>query len=366
LAGEPAGTQCNSLAGVRVAQVAPPWLAVPPKGYGGIEWVVALLADGLVERGHQVTLFGTGDSTTKANLEYVFERAPGPKLINDIWHDTVHTLYAFRDPGRFEVFHVHTPFSALAAGAVAGRPVVHTLHGSFTPEMKQLYALVANETVFVAISEAQRAHMPELNYGGVVYNGIDVDAYPLRPDKDDFVLFLGRAAPEKGALRAVLAAREAGVRLVLAVKVAHPTEQQHWEQDVLPRLSPGTQVLGEISSAEKIDLLARARAVLFPIDWEEPFGLVMTEAMACGTPVIATPRGSVPEVVADGETGFVVSVEGYPEEAAAVLGRLDEIDPVTCRARVESRFSKRTMVEGYERVFERAVASASSPSLSTG
>jgi glycosyltransferase involved in cell wall biosynthesis len=351
---------------MRIAQVAPPWLAVPPKGYGGIEWVVSLLADGLADRDHDVTLFGTGDSTTKAKLEYVFERAPGPRLINDIWHDTVHTLFAFRDPGRFDVLHVHTPFSALAAGAVAGRPVVHTLHGSFTPEMRRLYSLVPDQVVFVAISEAQRAHMPELNYGGVVYNGIDVDAYPLRADKDDFVLFLGRGAPEKGALRAVLAAREAGVRLVLAVKVAHPIEEEHWERAVLPELPPDAQVLGEITLAEKIDLLSRARAVLFPIDWDEPFGLVMTEAMACGTPVIATPRGSVPEVVADGETGFVVSVDGYPAEAAAVLGRLDEIDPAACRARVESLFSKRAMVEGYERLFERTVTSAPAPSLSPG
>lgn len=351
---------------MRIAQVAPPWLAVPPKGYGGIEWVVALLADGLAGRAHEVTLFGTGDSTTKARLEFVFERAPGPKLINEVWHDTVHTLYAFRDPDRFDVFHVHTPFSALAAGAVSGRPVVHTLHGSFSPEMKRLYSLVPGHVVFVAISEAQRAHMPELNYGGVVYNGIDVDTYPLRVDKDDFVLFLGRAAPEKGALRAVLAAREAGVRLVLAVKVAHPIEEEHWAREVLPELSPNAQVLGEITLEEKLDLLSRARAVLFPIDWDEPFGLVMTEAMACGTPVVATPRGSVPEVVADGETGFVVSVDGFPAEAAAALGRLAEIDPTACRARVERLFSKRTMVEGYERVFERAVTSLPSPSLSTG
>jgi glycosyltransferase involved in cell wall biosynthesis len=351
---------------MRIAQVAPPWLAVPPKGYGGIEWVVALLADGLADRDHEVTLFGTGDSATKAKLEYVFERAPGPKLINDIWHDTVHTLFAFRDPGRFDLLHVHTPFSALAAGAVAGRPVVHTLHGSFSPEMKRLYSLIPDQVVFVAISEAQRTHMPELNYGGVVYNGIDVDAYPLRTDKDDFVLFLGRGAPEKGALRAVLAAREAGMRLVLAVKLAHPVEEEHWAREVLPELPPDAQVLGEITLAEKVDLLSRARAVLFPIDWDEPFGLVMTEAMACGTPVIATPRGSVPEVVADGETGFVVSVDGYPAEAAAVLRRLDQIDPAACRARVESLFSKRAMVEGYERLFERAVTSAPSPSLSPG
>jgi glycosyltransferase involved in cell wall biosynthesis len=351
---------------VRIAQIAPPWLAVPPKGYGGIEWVVALVADGLVERGHEVTLFGTGDSVTKANLEYVFAQAPGPKLINDIWHDTVHTLHAYGDPARFDVFHVHTPFSALAVGAALGRPVVHTLHGSFTDEMRQLYSAVADRVVFVAISEAQRALMPELNYGGVVYNGIDVDAYPLRTDKDDYLLFLGRAAPEKGVLRAVLAARAAGTRLVLAVKVAHPTEEEHWERDVLPVIPKDATVLGEISIEDKIELLAGARAVLFPIDWDEPFGLVMTEAMACGTPVIATPRGSVPEVVADGVTGFVVSVEGYPEEAAAALSRLDEIDPAACRELVERLFSKATMVEGYERVFERAVSSVSSPSPTTG
>jgi glycosyltransferase involved in cell wall biosynthesis len=349
---------------MRIAQVAPPWLAVPPKGYGGIEWVVALLADGLVERGHEVTLFGTGDSITKAKLEYLFDRAPGPKFINDIWHDTVHTLHAFRDPGRFDVFHVHAPFSALAAGASIGRPVVHTLHGSFTPEMRRLYSIVADRLVFVAISEAQRAHMPELNYGGVVYNGIDLAGYPLRKEKDDFVLFLGRVAPEKGALRAVMAARKAGLRLVLAGKVAHPTEEEHWERDVRPELRPDTEVLGEVTLDKKIDLLSRARAVLFPIDWDEPFGLVMTEAMACGTPVIATPRGSVPEVVAEGETGFVVSVEGFPEEAAEALRRVDGIDPAACRARVERLFSKEMMVEGYERVFERALASAPSASRS--
>jgi glycosyltransferase involved in cell wall biosynthesis len=343
---------------VRIAQVAPPWLAVPPKGYGGIEWVVALLTDGLVERGHEVTLFATGDSETTAKLEFVFERAPGPKWINSPWHDTVHTMLAYRDPARFDVFHVHTPWSALAAGALCGRPLVHTLHGAFTPEMRTLYAEVADRAWFVAISEAQRRHMPELRYAGVVYNGIDVDRYPLREEKEDFVLFLGRAAPEKGLLRAVLAAREAGVRIVLALKIANEEEEQHWEQDVRPALDPGTEVLDEITHEEKADLLGRARAVLFPIDWDEPFGLVMTEAMACGTPVIATPRGSVPEVIVDGETGFVVSVEDYPKEAAAALQRSKEIDPHACRRRVEERFSKDAMVAGYERAFDLAVSGA--------
>jgi glycosyltransferase involved in cell wall biosynthesis len=346
---------------VRVGLVAPPWLAVPPKGYGGIEWVVALLADGLAGRGHDVTLFATGDSVTRARLEFVFPQAPGPKAINDIILDTLHTLHAFRDPSRFDVFHVHTPFSALAVAASLPVPAVHTVHGSFTESMRRIYAEVGDRVWYVAISEAQRAQMPELRYAGVVYNGVDVGRYPFRREKEGFVLFLGRAAPEKGVLRAVLAAREAGVPLVLAVKVADPVEEVHWNDEVVPNLPPGTVTLGEVSLEEKLDLLSRARAVLFPIDWDEPFGLVMAEAMACGTPVIATPRGAAPEVVADGVTGFVVSVEGYPQEAARAIERLGEIDPAACRARVEERFSKEAMVAGYERVYELAVGRPADP-----
>ncbi|HEX6207929.1 MAG TPA: glycosyltransferase family 4 protein [Actinomycetota bacterium] len=340
---------------MRIAQVSPPWVAVPPKGYGGIEWVVSLLADGLAERGHDVTLFATGDSQTKARLEYVFEAAPGSTAINSIWHDTVHQMLVHRDLGRFDVLHHHTPFSALVAAMCHDVPVVHTLHGDFTPQFRLLYEQVADRLTFVAISESQRAAMPELRYGGVVYNGIDLGLYPFRSEKEEFLCFIGRANPDKGAHRAVLAARAAGMPLVMAVKMAHPVEREHWTREVEPLLGPDVTVLGEISVEEKADLMSRARAVLFPIDWPEPFGLVMTEAMACGTPVIATPRGAVPEVIADGRTGFLVSVEGYPEEAAGAIGRLGEIDPEACRSHVAERFSKESMVEGYERVFERVV-----------
>ena len=341
---------------MRIAQVAPPWVAVPPRGYGGIEWIVSLLADGLVDRGHDVTLYATGDSTTKARLEYAFAEAPGSGAINDGWYDVVHQQRVLADATGFDVVHQHSAYASMVAAMLLDVPVVHTLHNAVTPKLRRIYRGVGDRVRFVAISDAQRRHVPELRHVDVVYNGIDLERYPFRERKEDFLLFLGRTSPDKGPRRAVEAARAAGMPLVMAVKRADPLEVEHWERDVEPVLGDDTTVLGEITAEEKTDLLARARAVLFPIDWEEPFGLVMTEAMACGTPVIATPRGAVPEVMVDGVTGFVVGVEGFGDAAAAALRRVGDIDPRACRERVAERFSKERMVEGYEAVYERALA----------
>jgi glycosyltransferase involved in cell wall biosynthesis len=340
---------------MRIAQVAPPWVAVPPRGYGGIEWIVSFLADGLADRGHDVTLFATGDSETRANLEYAFDQAPGPKFNNSIWHDTVHQLRAHRDTSRFDLIHQHTYWSGLVAALNLDIPVVHTLHRALNEDMQRVYEPVADRVWFVAVSASQRSTMPGLRYAGVVHNGIDTSLYPFRKDKEDFLLFLGRTNPGKGALRAIHAARAAGMPLVMSVKIAEPVEQEHWDRVIQPATGQGVTVLHEVPHEEKVDLLGRARAVLFPIDWDEPFGLVMAEAMCSGTPVITTPRGAAPEVVEDGVTGFIVPVEDYPEAAAEALKRIDEIDPVACRARVDERFTKERMIDGYEAVYRRVL-----------
>jgi glycosyltransferase involved in cell wall biosynthesis len=342
---------------MRIAQVSPPWVAVPPKGYGGIEWVVSLLSDGLVDRGHDVTLFATGDSKTKARLQYAFETAPGSSFNNSIYHDTVQQLLVYRQASRFDLIHQHTYWAGMVGAILVDRPVVHTLHRSFSPEMRRVYEPCADRIWFVALSEYQRSRMPELRYAGVVYNGIDTSSYPLREDKEDFLLFLGRTNPDKGPERAVEAARAAGLPLVMSVKMAERVEIEHWEKEVEPILPEGTTVLEEIPHEEKVDLLQRARAVLFPIDWDEPFGLVMVEAMACGTPVIATRRGAVPEVLVDGRTGFIVPVEGYGDAAAVAVKQAGELDPRVLRAHVEERFSAEKMVSAYESVYERVAGS---------
>ena len=318
---------------------------------------MSLLAEGLVDRGHDVTLFATGDSETRADLEYAFDTAPGPAFNNSIWHDTVHQLRAHVDPGRFDLIHQHTYWSGLVASALLDVPVVHTLHRSFSAEMRRIYELVADRLWFVAVSDNQRSHMPELRYAGVVHNGIDLDMYPLRKEKEDFLLFIGRSHPDKGPRRAVDAAVATGLPLVMAVKAAEPFEREHWDAAVAPVLPEGTEVLHEISHEQKVDLLQRARAVLFPIDWEEPFGLVMIEAMACGTPVVATPRGAIPEVIVDGETGFIVPVEDYAGAAVEAIKRAGDLDPTALRRHVEERFSADAMISGYEGVYRRLLGS---------
>jgi glycosyltransferase involved in cell wall biosynthesis len=338
---------------MKVAQIAPPWFAVPPVRYGGIEWVVALLADGLADHGHDVTLYASGGSITKAELVTVFEDPPGGQHIGEVFYDVMQASIAYREAASYDIIHDHSGLIGPAIGAHVATPVVHTLHGPFTEEAKQIYTLLSGSIHYVAISEAQRAFCPDLSYAATVHNGIDVARYPFRTEKEDFLLFLGRINREKGPELAVDVAHRTGRKLVMAVKMAEKPEQRYWDEIVAPRLDGSEEILGEITTEEKADLLARAHAVLFPIQWPEPFGLVMTEAMASGTPVISFAYGAAPEVIVDGKTGFLVKTL---DEMCEAVERVPTIRPEDCRAHVEKHFSDQVMVEGYERAFERVLA----------
>jgi glycosyltransferase involved in cell wall biosynthesis len=337
---------------VRIAQIAPPWFTVPPTGYGGIELVVSLLTENLVARGHDVTLFASAGSTTMAELVSPLA-APDPALLGNVWFEVSHALAAYLDTNTaFDVIHDHSGIVGPALGALLGRdpPVVHTLHGPWTEPGRRYYELLQDRVSLVAISEAQRNDFPELHYAATVHNGIDLDAYPYREDKDEYLVYIGRATPDKGPVQAIEVARQAKMPLKMLVKRNEPFELAYWDEAVAPKLHSEVEVFERVSHAVKADLLARARAMVFPIQWPEPFGLVMIEAMACGTPVLACPRGAATEIVADGCTGFLrSSVEDLVE---AVL-RVGECASPECRTRVAERFSTEAMVTGYERVFEQ-------------
>jgi glycosyltransferase involved in cell wall biosynthesis len=332
----------------------PPWYPVPPNGYGGIEWVVALLADGLTERGHEVTLFAPPGSETGAELVPPLQEVPPEELIGDPWYEAAHAVSAYERDSEFDLLHDHTGPVGASIGAMSNAPTVHTLHGPFTDQTSMLYRRIARRHWFVAISHSQRSMGPaNLRWGGVVYNGIALDRYPFREDKEDFLFFMGRADEEKAPHLAIQAARRAGRRLVMCVTTKNERERAYWAEQVEPLLDDDVEVRGECDQEQKTELLAGAAALLFPIQWPEPFGLVMTEAMACGTPVVAWRNGSVPEVVADGETGFIVE---SVEEMAAAVDRLGELDPQLMRARVKERFSAEAMVAGYEHIYQQVLA----------
>jgi glycosyltransferase involved in cell wall biosynthesis len=344
---------------VRIAVLAPPWFPVPPTGYGGIEWVVSLLADGLVEAGHDVTLFASGDSRTMATLAAVHPVAPSQWIGRSFW-ELRHVLACYERADEFDVINDHSgPPAAVLAEAIR-TPVVHTVHGPLDGEPGLLYdqvSRVAPHTGFISLTMNQRKPRPALNWIANCPNALDLSVYPFRPHKarGDYLLFIGRMSPDKGAHRAVAVAMEAGLPLKLAGKKQERKEQDYFDQFVAPHLDDRIEYLGEVSHGAKVELLQHARATLFPIEWEEPFGLVMIESMACGTPVIATRRGSVPEVIEHGRSGVIV--EDYRLFSAA-LDDADRIDPVECRRYVEERFSPMRMVSDYVKAYDTAIERA--------
>jgi glycosyltransferase involved in cell wall biosynthesis len=340
---------------MRIAILAPPWFPIPPPRYGGIEWVVALLADGLVEAGHDVTLFATGEARTRAKVVASFPEAR-PLEIGRTWTELHHAVECLARLDGFDVVNDHSGPLGAVLGGLSATPFLHTVHGTLTGEAGKIYARlpsIAPDVGLVSISLNQRKPCPDLNWAATVPNALDLGAYPVEPHRGDYLLFLGRLSPDKGCHRAIEVAKEAGVPLKIAGKMHDAAEKYYFETEVRPRLSDRVEYLGEVSHAEKVDLLQNARATLFPIQWEEPFGLVMIESMACGTPVIATRRGAVPEVVDDGRSGIIV---GDASEMAAALAAADELDPLECRRYVEERFSRERMVREYEAAYRAVLA----------
>jgi len=343
---------------LRIAMLAPPWIPVPAPAYGGIEEVVRLLCDGLAERGHHVTLFAPPGSNSSADVVAVLE-APHPDEIQKAQFESDHVARAFAEIDAaaargepYDVIHDHVGHTALAMADRVAAPLVHTLHGPFTEDASRFYAMHGSKACIVAISQAQLDDAPpEMGGGRVVHNPIDCAEWPFRDQKDDFLLWIGRMSPDKGPHRAITAAREAGLPVVLAGPV-QPGQEAYFAEEVEPALGDGVEYVGEANADRKRDLYGRARALLMPIRWPEPFGLVMVEALACGTPVIAFPEGSAPEVVDDGRTGFVVEDEHAMAEA---VGRLGEIDPADCRAACERRFGVPAVVRAYEEVYRAAM-----------
>lgn len=336
---------------LKIGMISPPWFAIPPRGYGGIELVVSLLTDGLVDAGHDVTVFATGDSKTKAKLEYVYEIGPSDKILESM-PEVIHIMPAYMRHKEFDIIHDHSGRVGPAIANFIETPVLHTLHGPFTEEAKAYYAAVNHRIYFNAISEYQRSCMPELNYISTIYNAINVGWYPFSEEKEDYLLFLGRMNPQKGAHIAVEVANKLGMKLIIATKMAEPPEKAYFNEQVKPLLGNNVDILGELDLATKNDLVMRAKCTLFPITWPEPFGLVMIESMVTGTPVICFRNGAVPEVVVDGQDGFIVE-EGDIDGMVDAVKRIGEIDPKVCRAHVAEKFDAPVMVANYEKAYQK-------------
>jgi glycosyltransferase involved in cell wall biosynthesis len=346
---------------LRVAVIAPPWIAVPPPGYGGIESVVDLLCEALVMRGHEVTLFAApGSCSTAATVRNPLDAAH-PDEIGSALHESDHIAWAWgeidwaADRGRaFDIVHDHSGFTALAMADRVGAPVVHTLHGPFAADTEPFYLRHGHKAELVAISHTQAASAPAgVQVGAVVPNPIAVERWPLTRRKKRYLLWIGRMDPIKGAHRAIEAARLAGRELVLAGPV-QPGQEDYFREQVEPRID-GRHVryVGEVGLAAKQALFANAAALLMPIRWREPFGMVMVEALACGTPVIAFPEGAATEIVIHGRNGMLVDDE---LEMARAIKHVGSIDPDLCRATAADRYDMHISAAGYERVFRRVLA----------
>jgi glycosyltransferase involved in cell wall biosynthesis len=339
---------------MRIAQVAPLYESVPPKLYGGTERIVSYLTEELVKQGHEVTLFASGDSLTQAQLVPVCSQALrlDRGCIDQLAHHVVMLQEVMAQRERFDLIHFHIDYLHFPLTRLLGWTTLTTLHGRLDiPDLVPVYKSFPEMPVS-SISSAQRQPLPWLNWQGTVYHGLPEGHYDFSGKSGTYLAFLGRTSPEKGLDDAIEIAHRTGIPLKIGAKIDN-ADRQYFDTRIKPLLnSGGIEFLGEIGFPQKNELLGGAAALLFPIAWPEPFGIVMIEAMACGTPVIAYPRGSVPEIVEHGLTGFIVEdVDG----AAEAVRQIDLIDRPACRRRFEERFTAKLMSSNYVRMYESLV-----------
>ncbi len=340
---------------MRVAMISTPFIRIPPGTYGGTELVVHELVEGLVRNGHDVTLFATGDSCSSAELRWFFERAQWPP---QPYTDLTHVGHAMREIGleHFDVVHAHSAV-AVAMALLLPVPLVYTLHHDRDAQLSALYAAHPS-TFYVAISADQRRREVQLPYCEVIHHGLDPAAYRCAPRSSGYLCFVGRFSKVKGPHTAIDVAAASGLPIVMAGEV-HEPDRAFAERELSWRLQqPHVEHLGTIGLNQKRPLLRDARALLAPIEWNEPFGLILIEAMLSGCPVVAFGRGSVPELIEEGVTGFVVQTREEMSAVVAAGGPLDRFDRYRCRKRAVERFSAPRMVHQYERVYELAIARA--------
>lgn len=339
---------------MRIAQLAPLTEAVPPDGYGGTERVVASLVDELVRRGHEVTLFASGDSRTDADLVAAtpVSLREDPTATEPLAPHISQLGMAFKRAAEFDVMHCHVDYLAFPAARLAATPTVHTLHGRLDLSYLRAVFREFQDLPLVSISDAQRQPLRDLglNWAGTVYHGLRTEDYSFSPEPGQYLAFCGRICPEKRPDLAIAVAQRAGLPLKLLAKV-DAVDRDYFEREIEPMLdTPGVEFLGEGDEFRKREFLRQALALLFPIDWPEPFGLVMIEAMVTGTPVVTRPCGAAPEVVVNGRTGFIAD---SLEDLVAAVKRVDMLDRGECRRHVEQRFSVSRMVDEYEALYAR-------------
>jgi len=335
---------------MRIALISPIAWRTPPKHYGPWEQVVALLADGLAARGHDVTLFATGDSRTTARLRAVCPRPceEDKSLDPKVW-ECMHIAEVFEHADDFHIIHNHFDFLPLSYTGLISTPMVTTIHGFSSPAILPAYERYNGSSAYVSISDADRSE--RLDYAATVYHGIDLAQFTFQPGSGSYLLFFGRIHPDKGAADAIAIAQAVGMPLVMAGPVQ---DKSYFASEVEPHVDGQTvRYLGTAGPEERNRLLGGAHALLHPIAFAEPFGLSVVEAMACGAPVVAFAKGSMPELIRDGETGFIVHTV---EEAVRALGRVPEISRARCRREAETRFSAERMVEDYIAVYEKVIA----------